>query len=619
MLLVCSVGSLPIPSARASWNSFGSYDAADFYNAHLGLVGTDGQGGLIQKIVDGNLTGVFATGVKQIAIQDSNRAWATDGDSLYLGTNGWTNWRTAFGQSNMTLIRATPGALFVYSDNDLYFTVGDTMLTKAQGILYDDTITAIDYFSASRLVAVSTSNLYSHSLFDSSSNIYISTDGGENWTLVLKNLKGAASVFVDTAHHLVFTGGDKIRVSADSGMTWNIVQPPEEFGFTNFAGQVFGARDCSGTFYIANGAVNGLNPDLYRSQDDGITFDNVGAEPFTASFKSTIKGWVFDRGSMVILGYRAIFSTLQLSISHDGADGLIPDSVASAITVSADTIYDTICAVASVPFHVTVASSICAGVTIDAITVVKSSGTISKVFTTRTLFGNDTTFSLTYSGATAGTDSIVLRLQFHSVEWGIEEHIDFPVIAYSVAPPAELVTIDSLPFGNVQILTSKKLELPITNSGCSSLRVDSIVSSDPSIFSIARLSYPVTIKGGSSMNVAVTFSPQVAGPALEAIELGTSAGHTFIEVDGQGTTILNGVADENTKQADFSVFPNPANSFLSVHGVCEHLKYEIIDLLGRTILSGRMDGQTIDIAAVPEGMYVLRCGALAAHIMIARK
>jgi Secretion system C-terminal sorting domain len=608
IFIACFLVFFSSAASRASWSNFGSYNAADFYNAHLGLVGVSGSGGLIDRYADGILTEVFITPVIQIAIQDSNRAWATDGDSLYLGTNGWTSWRTVLGQQPITLVRATPGALFVYSDSNLYRTVGDTALAMVQGIFYNDSITAMDYLSDSCLIAVS------------SSNIYRSTDGGATWTRVLTKMKKSASVFVDTAHHLVFTGGDNLRVSADSGQTWTVVVPPLEFGIISLIGQVFGARDCSGALYVANGTVSGSNSDIMRSQDDGISFEDIGQNPFPPSNGSSVKGWAFDRGSTMMLGYAEYpGSALDLSITHNGGDDLIPDSVASAITVSADTIYDTICAVASVPFNVSVASAICTGVQIDAISVVKSKGTLLKNIKPQILFGNEVAFSLSYSGTVPGIDSIVLRISFHSVEWGFEEHVDVPVIAYSVSPPAALTVTDSLQFGDVAIMTSKKLEFRIANSGCSALRVDSIVSSNSEIFSLPTIRFPFNIKSDSGVKITVTFSPVRVGPSLESIELGTNAGHTFIELEGQAISLAAVSDGESDVKTDFSIVPNPASAMITILGVSEDSKYEIMDLLGRNVQSGIVAGQSIFIVSLPDGIYVLRCAGQHTRFVISGK
>ncbi len=592
-------------SSQASWQNFGSFDAADFYNAHLGLVCIGGGHGPVERVVDGAFTGVLAMGVTQIAIQDSGRAWATDGDSLYLGTNAWTSWRATLGQPFITLVRATPQALFIYSDSDLYRTAGDTMLTLVQGIPHGDSITAMDYFSASWLIAVS------------STNIYLSTDSGANWTLVLGKMNGSASVFADTEHHLVFTGGDNLRESTDSGWTWSVIAPPPEFDFGNFGGQVFGAHDCSGTFYITNSITNGSNSDIMRSQDGGITFESVGPSPLFQT--STGNAWIFDRGSTVFWKARYYQTGLDIYVSYDGVDGLIPDSVGSAITVTTDTVFDTMCAEASVPFDISVASSICMGVRIDSVSVLHANGIIAKSIVPQTLFGGGAAFSLSYSGTTPGTDFVMLRLLFHSLEWGFKEHVDFPILAYSVSSPAKLISTDSLQFGDVPLDTSERRSFQITNSGCSLLQIDSLVSSNPAVFSLPSLKFPFNMKRDSTANIFVTFSPRTIGVALESLELGTNAGHEFIELEGQGVKVTDAVDDESVKRTGIEIYPNPATTIFYVHGANVGASYALIDVLGRIAQRGFLEGQTISVLSLPEGMYLLKCGANTERVIISPK
>ncbi len=616
IFIACFLVFFSSAASRASWSSFGSYSAADFYNARTGLVSiSNGQGGLIESFVDTNFTVVFGARVTQIAIQNSDRAWAIGGDSLYLGTNEWNSWQKTFVDSvltggSLTLVRATPTKLFIFSRNVLYWTVTGDTLIPANGIINGDSITAMDYVSDSLLIAVS------------SGFIYRSTDGGNNWLDVYRTMKGCGSVFADTAHHLIFTGGDNLRLSADSGQTWSVVSPPPEFDIGSIVGQVFGARDCSGALYIMGDISNGASIGFMRSQDDGNSFEEVSSSSLPASYGYYFKGWAFDRGSTLFLmgkDYIYPIDYFDFSISHDGGDGLISDSVAPAITVSADTIFDSLCMAASEPFTVSVASFICTGVRIDSISVLHSGGIVAKSFTPQTVYGNTTTFSLSYSGTVPGADSIVLRVWFHGLELGLKEHLDVGAVVYTISAPAVLVSTDSLQFGDVLLDTVARRLLRITNSGCSALHVDSIVSSNPIIFSLPSFSFPFTIKGDSTVNIPVTFSPKQVGPSLESIELGTNAGHTFIELDGQGISLAAVSDRERGMGTGFSIFPNPASAIISVRGIDENSNYEIIDLLGRNVLNGFMDGQTISVAALPEGIYVLRCVDRTARIVISRK
>ena len=574
--------------------------------------GWSGIQGLIERVVDSTFTGVFVAPVTQIAIQDSDRAWATDGDSLYTGTNAWHNWQTTFVDSvltgaPLTLVKATPTTLFIYSHRVLYWTTTGDTLIPANGIFYDDSITAMDYVSDSLLIAVS------------SNYIFRSTDGGKNWTDVYSTMKGCASVFVDTAHHLIFTGGDNLRESTDSGMTWNIIVPPAEFDYTNFGGQVFGARDCSGAFYISTGSTNGSNLDIMRSQDGGNTFESAGQNPIPSFQGITDKAWVFDRGSTIYWGSMNYPSGLDISITHNGADGLISDSVASAISVAADTIFDTLCSSGFMPLDLSVSSSICTGVRIDSISIVHASGKINVAIVPHTLFGNQTTFTLSYSATNLGFDSIMLRILMHSLEWGFKEHVDVSIPAYVVSSPPELVSSDSLQFGNVKLGMQARHSLLISNSGCSSLRIDSLVSSNSTVFAVPSLSFPVYLAGDSTAKIPITFSPARAGDALESLELGTNAGHTFIELEGTGVASVSVVDMDGANPEVFAVFPNPANTMLYLSGVEEGTYYTLFDLLGRSVQTGFVSSPMISVASLTEGTYVLKCGSHTERIIISRQ
>ena len=75
----------------------------------------------------------------------------------------------------------------------------------------------------------------------------------------------------------------------------------------------------------------------------------------------------------------------------------------------------------------------------------------------------------------------------------------------------------------------------------------------------------------------------------------------------------NGV-DETTEDADFAVYPNPANNVLFVETVCTPSlpgkTYRITNLLGQTVLSGSINAETqpINIKELPSGMYFITVG-----------
>jgi hypothetical protein len=115
--------------------------------------------------------------------------------------------------------------------------------------------------------------------------------------------------------------------------------------------------------------------------------------------------------------------------------------------------------------------------------------------------------------------------------------------------------------------------------------------------------------------------PTAAGEAIESIELGTSAGHKFIELVGTGVTQPVSVV-EDSESTTLQIFPNPASGVLYVRNVLAGTKYEIRDLLGRIITSGILESNEDEIstAFLRDGIYVLKVdGAALERIIISRK
>ena len=67
--------------------------------------------------------------------------------------------------------------------------------------------------------------------------------------------------------------------------------------------------------------------------------------------------------------------------------------------------------------------------------------------------------------------------------------------------------------------------------------------------------------------------------------------------------------DENSIIQDVNIYPQPAQDVLNVHlELNQHisLKYEIADITGRKILSGKLDSEKIDISNLSRGNYVIK-------------
>jgi hypothetical protein len=55
-----------------------------------------------------------------------------------------------------------------------------------------------------------------------------------------------------------------------------------------------------------------------------------------------------------------------------------------------------------------------------------------------------------------------------------------------------------------------------------------------------------------------------------------------------------------------TLYPNPAKDILNISADFEGTKYSIIDTLGRTITTGTLQNNSINVAALPKGLYILK-------------
>jgi hypothetical protein len=596
LLLLC----LALP-ASATWHVFSTNGATaiDFRNPHQGVLSMNDVKHLIQVYQDGNLNGVFQAPdvVTGLTIQDSLIAWATvSGNGLYIGTKHWSNWKQTSSRSDLTLIASTPSRLFVYSLGQLYYTIDGLNLNAASGIPQNDSITAMDYLTDDIVFAASRTKLYR------------STNQGQDWTLVASGMKACTTLFADRSNNLVYAGGDTIRKSTNGGVTWSTMKVPLPFTWSNLSGDVVGTHDCTGVFYVVADQLN-TNYQLIRSSDQGRRFESIDNLPPLAS--PLRHAWVFDRGATFWWwDWTVNNGAPNLASSDDGIDGFITDSVAMYLSALTDPIYDTACG-ASTPFTLSLFSSICTPIHIDSVTATTALGKINKLQFAKTLQGDSTTVAINYLPLESGTDSITLHVWLHGLEWKIPEYVDVTTNAFVSGEPAKLGAVSDLDFGSVRTDSVKTLTLSIPNVGCQTLRIDSIVSTDPSIFSIDGWTMPLYLKSDSVLQVPLYFAPRSSGRVVESIEIGTNAGHEFVTVQGSGVKVLSDVMDVN--EQNIRIYPNPASTTLRTSARATII---VFDLLGREWLRGI--GESFDVSLLPAGQYFVRMNGETIPLSIAR-
>ena len=88
------------------------------------------------------------------------------------------------------------------------------------------------------------------------------------------------------------------------------------------------------------------------------------------------------------------------------------------------------------------------------------------------------------------------------------------------------------------------------------------------------------------------------------------------QIDNDGKETLSKVVSIQSKGNDkLKVYPNPVANTLTIvrkdsFGETEaNGDYQIINLLGQTLLTGKTTAQRLDVSALPQGSYVLKVGA----------
>lgn len=84
------------------------------------------------------------------------------------------------------------------------------------------------------------------------------------------------------------------------------------------------------------------------------------------------------------------------------------------------------------------------------------------------------------------------------------------------------------------------------------------------------------------------------------------------------TLLVESVGQEMLTNRQFSFYPNPAESFISIHSYAPIADFFIYDISGQVIYRGKFDNhiQLVDISNFKHGMYFIRCGNLIEKLVV---
>lgn len=575
--------------ASASWSIIEDRKVTSFdmLTTRLGLIATNDAARVLGKWDNGTFLGVYIPNgeVNSIVIEDNDVAYASiKGDGIYQSSSGWSSWTKIADAVNSRIVTARGGQIFILKGSELWFRTGGSFV-QSSGIPSSDSVRDVAIVSAQTSYALSATRLFR------------TNNGGKDWSVVIDTVRTGQTLYYDTTHHILYIGAKLPLRSLDNGNTF---LPMTSIFFFSTSGAVFGTRDCSGTFYIGPDSAEHL--EMYRSTSHGKYIQEVGSAIFL-SYRY-VKCVILDRGSTFFW----LDKSGILSVSRDGCDGTIPDSVANYILFHSDsTIVNSVCAGASASsFSLKVRYDLCNKIILDSLVLTKPNPSFSFSFSPKTIADTEISIAGTFRAKNIGFDSVQLRLSYHSTITNLRESKDITVYAEGISDNAVLsIPQESIAFGRVRVDDLKKDTITLMNIGCDTLRIDSIQSSFPALFFIEQKNYPVFILPDKSVSVAVEFSPKSEGDFLESAALWTNLGRTFITLTGTG--YLDPVVSVRTSPRRTAlVFPNPTQGMLTITSRRD-CKCVIVDVFGNHVFTTALSfgHNQLDLSQLPNGIYTI--------------
>ncbi len=553
----------------------------------LGLIATNDAARVLGKWDNGTFLGVLIpTGeVNSIVIKDKNIAYASiKGDGIYQSSTGWSSWTKILDAVYSRVITARDEQIFISRGLDVWYRSGGNFL-QSSGIPASDSVRDVAIVSAQTSYALGKNTLYR------------SDNSGKDWSVVIDTVRIGQSLYYDTANAILYIGAKLPLRSLDGGKTF---LPITSIFFFSTSGAIFGTKDCSGTFYIGPDSSEHL--EMYRSTSQGKYLQEVGSAIFS-SYRY-VKCVILDRGSTFFWLDRSGI----LSVSRDGCDGTIPDSVSNYVLFRADSaVTNSVCnGSAPTTFDLKVRYDLCNEIVIDSLVLRKPSVAFTFSSSPKTISDTEVSFGGTFRAKYIGTDSALLRLVYHSTNTGLQESKEIVLYAEGISDDAVLsLPKELLSYGSIKVDVLKKDTLYIVNIGCDTLRIDSLKSSFPALFRIEEKTYPIHVLPGKNIGVGIEFIPKGEGDFLESAALWTNLGRTFITLTGTGyKDPIVSVSEEN--ELSYSVYPNPTRGILYIASPGE-TSYVVINVFGSEVLSGELfvGENTLDFSKLPNGIYTI--------------
>jgi hypothetical protein len=601
-ILIILVILLQSYGASAKWTVIEDRKVSSFdmLTTRLGLIATNDQARVLGKWDNGIFSGVFIppNEVTSIVIKDKDEAYASiKGNGIYRSSNGWGSWQKIHDAVDSRVVCVSGNQVFITKGNTAYYqSVGS--FQPSQGIPSEDSVRDIAIISSKTSYALTRTTLWR------------SDNGGANYSMVIDTVREGQSLYFDTAAKILFIGAKLPLRTLDGGQSFQTIT---SIFFFSTSGAIFGTKDCSGAFYIGPDSMEHI--EMYRSTSNGRYLQEVGSANFSSyRYKKCV---VLDRGSTFFWLDRSG----SLSVSRDGCDGTIPDSVYNYVLFRSDTaVINSICSGSSpTPFNLHVRYDLCTGVQLDSLVEVVPNNTFSFSFAPKVVSDSEIAIGGTFRAKYVGIDSVRLRLAFHSHLTGLRESKEIVLYALGTSEDAVLhLPEEAINYGSVKIDQLKKDTLYIVNTGCDTLRIDSLQSSFPALFRLDSKTYPIKILPQKNASFGIEFTPRSEGDFLESVAIWSSLGRKYVSLTGTGYKdhIVSVNEDE---QMHFSLHPNPARDIIQAY-IPAPTWYVVRDILGNVVTQGTLEAgdNKIETASLPQGTYLFITSQKRAKVIIQR-
>jgi Cep192 domain 4/Abnormal spindle-like microcephaly-assoc'd, ASPM-SPD-2-Hydin/HYDIN/CFA65/VesB-like, Ig-like domain len=195
---------------------------------------------------------------------------------------------------------------------------------------------------------------------------------------------------------------------------------------------------------------------------------------------------------------------------------------------------------------VTITNGSASSVSISQISVNSSAFSISGMSAPTSLGASQsTTFILSFAPSSSGNASGTVTITSDAPN----PSLTMAASGTGVVPGALGTNPTSLSFGNVNVGSKTTLSETITNTGGSSVSINTVAITGTG-FSVSGITTPLTLNGGQSATLSVTFNPTTAGAASGNLTVTSTATNPTLTIptSGTGTT---------TTVGQLGVAPNP--------------------------------------------------------------